>query len=384
MPMEFDKLLVTGVERGASDLHLKANAPVILRIHGRLVPQGDLGVITAEDMDAIAHRCLTERMYSQLMDGREVDSAYAVPNFGRFRVNMFLALGSVRAVLRSIPSKKPKFEELGLPEVLEQLSMERRGLLLVTGITGSGKSTTLASMIDHVNRLQSRHVITIEDPIEYLHQDEVCVVTQREIGVDCQTFAAGLRGALRQDPDVILVGEMRDLETIEIAILAAETGHLVMSTLHTLDATETITRVISAFPEHARTQARLILANIIKGIVSQRLVPRADGRGMVPAVEVMVSTGLIKECIMMPERTHEIRDAIARGYTTYGMQTFDQSLMALWRENLISFEEALAQSTNPDDFALKARGISSTSDSRWEDFDKDGEASEEPIKVDRF
>jgi twitching motility protein PilT len=277
-----------------------------------------------------------------------------------------------------------QIRELNLPPVIERVSLERRGLILVTGTTGSGKSTTLASMIDHVNRLQSRHVITVEDPIEYLHQDEVCVITQREIGVDCVTFAAGLRGALRQDPDVILVGEMRDLETIEIAILAAETGHLVMSTLHTLDATETITRVISAFPEHARTQARLILANIIKGIVSQRLVPRADGRGMVPAVEVMVSTGLIKECIMMPERTHEIRDAIARGYTTYGMQTFDQSLMALWRENLISFEEALAQSTNPDDFALKARGISSTSDSRWEDFDKDGEASEEPIKVDRF
>ena len=277
-----------------------------------------------------------------------------------------------------------QIRELNLPPVIERVSLERRGLILVTGTTGSGKSTTLASMIDHVNRLQSRHVITVEDPIEYLHQDEVCVVTQREIGVDCQTFAAGLRGALRQDPDVILVGEMRDLETIEIAILAAETGHLVMSTLHTLDATETITRVISAFPEHARTQARLILANIIKGIVSQRLVPRADGRGMVPAVEVMVSTGLIKECIMMPERTHEIRDAIARGYTTYGMQTFDQSLMALWRENLISFEEALAQSTNPDDVALKARGISSTSDSRWEDFDKDGEAAEEPIKVDRF
>src|SRR6185436_18698502 len=292
--------------------------------------------------------------------------------------------GELQAALRLIPPRVRQIRELNLPPVIERVSLERRGLILVTGTTGSGKSTTLASMIDHVNRLQSRHVITIEDPIEYLHQDEVCVVTQREIGVDCQTFAAGLRGALRQDPDVILVGEMRDLETIEIAILAAETGHLVMSTLHTLDATETITRVISAFPEHARTQARLILANIIKGIISQRLVPRADGKGMAPAVEVMVSTGLIKECIMMPERTHEIRDAIARGYTTYGMQTFDQSLMALWRENLITFEEALAQSTNPDDFALKARGISSTSDARWDDFDKEGENAEEPIKVDRF
>src|SRR5581483_6903545 len=206
----------------------------------------------------------------------------------------------------------------------------------------------------HVNRTASRHVITVEDPIEYLHTDDRSIVTQREIGVDCTTFAAGLKGALRQDPDVILVGEMRDLETIETAILAAETGHLVMSTLHTLDATETITRVISAFPEHARTQARLILASILKGVISQRLVPRADGTGMVPAVEVMVSTALVRECITVPERTREIRDAIARGHTSYGMQTFDQSLMQLWRENLITFDEALAQSSNPDDFALKA------------------------------
>ena len=250
MPMEFDKLLVTGVERGASDLHLKANAPVILRIHGRLVPQGDLGVITAEDMDAIAHRCLTERMYGQLMDGREVDSAYAVPNFGRFRVNMFLALGAVRAVLRSIPSKKPKFEELGLPEVLEQLSMERRGLLLVTGITGSGKSTTLAAMIDYINRTRNDHIITIEDPIEFTHDDIGCVVSQREIGHDSPSFATALRAALREDPDVILVGEMRDPETMSVALHAAETGHLVFSTLHTLNASETVNRIIGTFPPH--------------------------------------------------------------------------------------------------------------------------------------
>jgi twitching motility protein PilT len=239
-------------------------------------------------------------------------------------------------------------------------------------------------MIDHINRTVDRHVITIEDPIEYLHRDEKSVVTQREIGTDCTTFAAGLKGALRQDPDVILVGEMRDLETIETAILAAETGHLVMSTLHTLDAAETITRVISAFPDHQRGQARLILASILKGCISQRLVPRADGQGMVPAIEVMVSTGLVRECIEQQERTREIRDAIARGYTSYGMQTFDQSLMGLWREGLITFEEALAQSTNPDDFALKARGISSTSDSRWDDFDREESDGEEPIKVDRF
>jgi twitching motility protein PilT len=257
--------------------------------------------------------------------------------------------------------------------------------VLVTGTTGSGKSTTLAAMIDSLNRTVDRHVITVEDPIEYLHRDEKSLITQREIGVDCTTFAAGLKGALRQDPDVILVGEMRDLETIETAILAAETGHLVMSTLHTLDATETITRVISAFPEHQQQQIRLILAGILKGVVSQRLVPRADGIGMVPAVEVMVSTGLVKECIAVRERTHELRDVIAKGSTTYGMQTFDQSLMSLWQQQLVTFEEALAQASNPDDFALKARGISSTSDSRWDDFENtDGKAAEESIKIERF
>jgi twitching motility protein PilT len=382
--VEIETILREGVRRQASDIHLKFGSHPIFRVNGTLVRWEDVPVIDRDGMSVLTQALLSDFHCKRLADGLQVDAGYGHPDCGRFRVNVFYQRGELQAALRLIPPRVRQIRELNLPPVIERISLERRGLILVTGTTGSGKSTTLASMIDHVNRLQSRHVITVEDPIEYLHQDEVCVITQREIGVDCQSFAAGLRGALRQDPDVILVGEMRDLETIETAILAAETGHLVMSTLHTLDATETITRVISAFPEHARTQARLILANIIKGIVSQRLVPRADGKGMAPAVEVMVSTGLIKECIMMPERTHEIRDAIARGYTTYGMQTFDQSLMALWRENLITFEEALAQSTNPDDFALKARGISSTSDSRWEDFDKDGENAEEPIKVDRF
>jgi len=382
--VDIEAILREGVRRQASDIHLKHGSHPIYRVNGTLVRWEDSPQLDRDAMVAVSQALLSDYHCKRLHDGLQVDAGYGHAEFGRFRVNVFYQRGELQAALRLIPPRVRQVRDLNLPPVIERIALERRGLILVTGTTGSGKSTTLASMIDHVNRLQSRHVITVEDPIEYLHQDELCVVTQREIGVDCQTFAAGLRGALRQDPDVILVGEMRDLETIETAILAAETGHLVMSTLHTLDATETITRVISAFPEHARTQARLILANIVKGVVSQRLVPRADAKGMVPAVEVMVSTGLIKECIMIPERTHEIRDAIARGYTTYGMQTFDQSLMALWRENLITFEEALAQSSNPDDFALKARGISSTSDSRWEDFDKDGDDGEEPIKVDRF
>src|SRR6266849_384270 len=377
MAMEFDKLLVTGVERGASDLHLKANSPVVLRIHGRLVPQGDLGVLTADDMDAIARRCLTERMYTQLKDGREVDSAYAVPNYGRFRVNMFLALGAVRAVLRSIPSKKPKFEELGLPEVLEQLSMERRGLVLVTGITGSGKSTTLAAMVDFINRNRNDHIITIEDPIEFMHDDINCVVSQREIGHDSTSFAVALRAALREDPDVILVGEMRDPETMSVALHAAETGHLVFSTLHTLNATETVNRIIGNFPPHQEQQIRDQLAAVMQGVISQRLIPRIGGDGRVPAVEIMIATGLIRDCIREAKRTPDIPAAIAQGHSQYGMQTFDQCLLQLFRDGLVSHETAREAASSPDDFDLRVRGIFSTGEQSFEQ-KKDEKAPEIP------
>jgi len=383
--VELDAILREGVGRKASDIHLKTGAPPVFRVSGTLTPWDEVAPIDRDAMAALARALLKDYHGQRLERELQVDVGYGHPELGRFRVNVFYQRGEIQAALRLIPARVRQIRELNLPPVIERIASERRGLVLVTGTTGSGKSTTLAAIIDYINRTVDRHIITIEDPIEYLHRDERSIVTQREIGADCLTFAAGLKGALRQDPDVILVGEMRDLETIETAILAAETGHLVMSTLHTLDAAETITRVIQAFPDHQRGQARLILASILKGCISQRLVPRADGAGMVPAVEVMVSTGLVKECVQVPERTREIRDAIARGYVGYGMQTFDQSLMALWREGLITFDEALAQSTNPDDFALKARGISSTSDSRWDDFDReDGNAAEEPIKVDRF
>ena len=383
--MELEKILREGVTRQASDIHLKTGSHPIFRVHGTLIAWEDAPILDRELFAALTRELLNEPHQESLRKNLQVDAGYGHPELGRFRVNVFHQRGELQAALRLIPPRVLPIRDLHLPPVIERIAGERRGLVLVTGTTGSGKSTTLAAMVDHINRTASRHIITVEDPIEYLHHDEQSIITQRELGQDVTAFAAGLKGALRQDPDVILVGEMRDLETIETAILAAETGHLVMSTLHTLDAAETITRVISAFPEHGRTQARLILAGILKGCISQRLVPRADGMGMVPAVEVMVSTALVKECIQIPERTREIRDVIARGYTTYGMQTFDQSLMALWREGLITFEEALAQSTNPDDFALKARGISSTSDARWDDFDvEDKDHSEEPIKVDRF
>jgi twitching motility protein PilT len=280
-------------------------------------------------------------------------------------VNIFTQRDSIGIVLRTISVNPPTIAELNLPAVIEKVALEPRGLVLVTGTTGSGKSTTLAGMVNHINKSRNCHIITIEDPIEFLHRDKKAIINQREVGQDTGSFAAALRVALRQDPDVILVGEMRDLETIEIAILAAETGHLVFSTLHTLDAQETINRIISVFSFEQQKQIRLQLSMIIKGIVSQRLVPTADGKGRVPATEVMISTARIRECIAEPTKTRELHDAISQGHSTYGMQTFDQSLMSLFRTGTITYDEALRNATNPDDFALKVSGISGTSETRW-------------------
>ena len=360
--MDFNKLLVTSVERGASDLHLKPNAPPILRVNGRLAPQADLGVVSMQEMEEVARRILPERIYDQLRDGREVDIAYAVPDFGRFRVNMFLATGMIRAVMRTIPSRKPSFEELGLPAVLEKMAMERRGMVLVTGITGSGKSTTLAAMIDFINRNRNDHIITIEDPIEFAHDDINCVVSQREIGHDSTNFAVALRAALREDPDVILVGEMRDPETMSVALHAAETGHLVFSTLHTLNATETVNRILGTFPPHQEQQIRDQLAAVIQGVVSQRLIPKTSGDARVPAVEIMVGTALIRDCIRESKRTTEIPAVISQGAMHYSMQTFDQHLLKLYRDSVISYETAREAASNPDDFDLKVRGIFSTAE----------------------
>jgi twitching motility protein PilT len=300
----------------------------------------------------------------------EVDLAYGVPGLGRFRVNVFQQRGTLGVVFRVIPFKIQTIEQLTLPKVLEKIAAEQRGLVLVTGTTGSGKSTTLAAMIDHINATETCHIMTIEDPIEFLVRDKRSIVNQREVGVDTMSFGQALKSALRQDPDVILVGEMRDLETIETALTAAETGHLVMSTLHTLDATETINRIISAFPPYQQKQVRLQLGSVLKAVISQRLVPRADGKGRVPAIEVLLATGRVRELIEDKDRTKEISEAIAQGHVSYGMQTFDQSLMALLRAQVISYEEALRQATNPDDFALRVSGISGTSDSKWDSFDK--------------
>jgi twitching motility protein PilT len=386
--VDLNRILGEAIEQGASDVHLKIGLPPTIRVHSVLRPLDGGEPLAKNEMEALLAGLLDDHRREQFRQRMQVDLAYGTPDLGRFRVNVFLQRNEPSIALRVIPARIRGIDELHLPPIVEKLALENRGLVLVTGTTGSGKSTTLAAMIRQINEGCANHIVTIEDPIEYVHSDIRSIVSQREVGYDTVSFADALKSSLRQDPDVILVGEMRDLETIETAILAAETGHLVLSTLHTLDATETITRIVSNFPEHQREQVRLILSNIIRGVLSQRLVPRADGMGMVPAVEVLVSTARVRECIAVKEKTIELRDAIAQGYSTYGMQTFDQSLMSLFRKQLISYEEALAQSSNPDDFALKVRGIASTSDRQWEDFDKepDAESAEEssPLKIDRF
>jgi twitching motility protein PilT len=364
--MDLQELLTECARRNASDLHLKAGTRPILRIHGHLEMQDDLPPVTQEFVRNTARTLLGDHRFGMLMDGKEMDVGYLLPNLGRFRVNMFLSQGEVRGVFRHVPVRIPAFQELHLPKVLERLAMERRGMILVTGITGSGKSTTLASMIDFMNRNRNDHVVTIEDPIEFVHGDNKCVISQREIGQDSASFATALRAALREDPDIILVGEMRDMETMEVALHAAETGHLVLSTLHTLNATETVNRILSTFPPHQEDQIRDQLAAVMQGIISQRLVVRADGKGRVPAVEVMVATGLIRDSIRESAKTPHIPTVIAAGHAQYGMQTFDQSLLELHREELVTYETARDAATNPDDFDLKVKGILSTGEMTWD------------------
>jgi twitching motility protein PilT len=364
--VELQELLAECAKRKASDLHLKAGSRPILRIHGHLEVQDDLAPVSHDFVRRTAMTLLGEQRFGMLMEGKEMDVGYLLPGLGRFRVNMFLSQGEVRGVFRHVPQRIPAFQELHMPKVLDRLCMERRGLILVTGITGSGKSTTLAAIVDFVNKNRNDHILTIEDPIEFVHEDNKCVISQREIGQDSVSFATALRAALREDPDIILVGEMRDAETMEVALHAAETGHLVLSTLHTLNATETINRIISTFPPHQEDQIRDQLASVMQGIVSQRLVVRADGKGRVPAVEVMVGTGLIRDSIRSAEKTTNIPTVIAAGQAQYGMQTFDQSLLQLHREELITYETARDAATNPDDFDLKVKGILSTGEMTWD------------------
>ena len=376
MGLELNEILKVAIRGGASDIHLKSGLPPMFRVDGALVPLKNGERVQPEELQAMATAIMNPAQKARFDENREADLAYGIPGLGRFRVNVFQQRGTIGAVFRVIPFGVKTVEQLLLPKVVETIAGENRGLVLVTGTTGSGKSTTLAAMIEQINQDRTCHIMTIEDPIEFLIRDRRSIVNQREIGVDTHSFANALRAALRQDPDVVLVGEMRDFETIETALTAAETGHLVMSTLHTLDATETINRIISVFPPYQQKQVRLQLATILKAVISQRLVPRADGKGRVPALEVLVSTAFVRECIGDKDRTKELPDVIAKGHTTYGMQTFDQSLMSLVKQGLVTYDEALNHVSNPDDFALRFRGIASTSDSDWSEFSGDDDDPE--------
>ncbi len=360
--MHINDLLKVAIDQGASDLHLKVGSHPVIRVDGQLRSLPEQKRLMQEDTIAMAFSIMDAKQKEKFKTNLDLDIAYSVPGLGRFRVNIFQQRGTVGIVCRVIPIGIKTIRDLMLPPVLERIASEPRGLVLCTGTTGSGKSTTLAAMIDQINATRTEHIITVEDPIEFLHRDKKSIVNQREVGIDTRNFAAALRSALREDPDVILVGEMRDYETIETALLAAETGHLVLSTLHTLDATETITRIISVFPPHQQKQVRLQLAAVLRAVVSLRLLPKADGKGRVPAVEVMIATATIRDCVENKEKTKLIRDYIEQGFSQYGMQTFDQSLLFLFKNGHITLEEALRRATNPDDFRLKIAGVHSTSD----------------------
>ncbi|MFQ5721646.1 MAG: type IV pilus twitching motility protein PilT [Candidatus Aminicenantales bacterium] len=369
--MDIDELLKIAIERDASDLHLKAGNYPIIRIHGGLEPLTQYPKLTPRDTFELSEQITNDYQKQKLKSDLDLDLAYSLPGFGRFRGSIYHQRGTIALVLRIIPLEIKQIKELNLPEILESIALEQRGLVLVTGTTGTGKTTTLAAMINHINTHRRENIITIEDPIEYLHRDKKSSISQREVGVDVTSFSRGLRASLREDPDVILVGEMRDLDTIETALLAAETGHLVLSTVHTLDAPETINRIISIFPPHHQRQIRFQLSSILKAVISMRLIPTKDGLSRVPAVEIMINTPYIQECIHDQEKTILIRDAIQAGVSQYGMQTFDQSIYNLYQQGLISYEQGMRYSSSPDNFKLRVMGIRSTLDVALEDMEKE-------------
>jgi twitching motility protein PilT len=348
---EIASALQTLVEREGSDLHVKVDSPPIARMHGELIPLEGFGELSAEDTEQAFRDIAEPRSVAEFEEDGEADFAYALPGVSRYRINVFKQRGTISIVCRAIPFQIRSIDELGLPEVVRSLAEESRGIVLVTGTTGSGKSTTLAAMIDHINQTRARHIITLEDPIEYLHPDKRSIINQREVGSDTKGFGRAMKRVLRQDPDVILVGEMRDEETVRTALSAAETGHLVLSTVHTLDATETINRIIDFFPPHLQQQARVMLAATLRGAIAQRLVPDLSGEGRVPASEILVVTGRVQDLILNPEETGRITEVISEG-EYYGMRTFDQSLLGYAMEGRISEEVAMEYASNPHDFKL--------------------------------
>jgi twitching motility protein PilT len=369
----FKAVLQQLVQRNASDLHLKVGRPPTLRLHGDLVPL-DHPALRPEDLKGLAEQLMTPRQVKEFTENKECDFAIGVPGIGRFRCNVYQQRGSLCYAMRAIPYQARTIPELNLPPVLEEIALKPRGLVLVTGITGSGKSTALAAMIQHINEHRKANVITIEDPIEFLHRDINCHINQREVGTDTATFGQALRRVLRQDPDIILIGEIRDLETLDAALKAADTGHLVFSTLHTTDATQTINRVLSFYPPHQQAEVRFSLASALQAVISLRLVPRADKPGRVPACEVLINTQTVRDQIRDMEKSLNIPDLIKEGTVQYGMQSFDQSLMHYYSQGIISYESAVFFATSPSEFALRVQGVAGTSDNSWSEFESDSQS----------
>jgi twitching motility protein PilT len=372
--MNIKKILEEMINQGASDLHVKAGLPPVARVDGKL-RHLSMERPSPKDLEEIAGQILTPSQKDRFTKTREVDFAFGVAGLARFRANFYVQRGSIAMVFRHVPVNIKNIDELQLPGILKNLALRQRGLIFVTGTVGSGKSTTLAAMVSEINRTANKNVITVEDPIEFLHHDEKSIINQREIGSDTTSFHEALRHILRQDPDVILVGEIRDALTMEIALMAADTGHLVFSTLHTIDATQTINRVISFFPPHQHQEIRYLLAATLQSVIAQRLIPIKEGKGRVPAVEVMIVTSTIREYIIDPEKTPLIQQAIREGVTSHGMQSFDQSLRKLMTDGVITLEEALKNSSNPHEFSLRMKGIQATSDKTWESFESAAKGS---------
>jgi len=371
--MKLKQMLVEMLNRNASDLHLRVGIRPHIRVNGILEPIAT-DPLTIDAMENIVGQILSDQQQDRFRRKSEMDLALSVAKLGRFRINLFRQRGTTGIAIRAVNTRIPVFEELNLPNTIKTLSEEKRGLIIVTGTTGSGKSTTLAAMLEHMNSNRVDNILTVEDPIEYIYRDKKCIISQRELGADTESFASALKHSLRQDPDVIMIGEIRDIDTMSIALTAADTGHLVLTTLHTLNAVETLSRIISFFPPHQHQQIRLLLAGTLKSIVCQRLLTRSDMQGRVPALEILINSAAVREYIMDQEKTSAIPDLIEQGRQQYGMMSFDQSIMGLYREGMISYEEAMAQCSNADDFDLRVKGITGASD-RWT-----GENGEKPEK----
>ncbi len=368
--MKLEEILTLAIKKEASDVHLKAGLVPVIRKHGKLRPlQQGMPQLTNQDIEDMAFAIMDQDQRNAYLQNKDLDLGYGLSGVGRFRVNIFRQRGSTRMVIRYIPFQIPSIDELNLPEVIKRIANFERGLILVTGVTGSGKSSTLAAMIDHINSTKNKHILTIEDPIEFLIRDRKSIISQREFGVDTRSFSTALRAALRQDPDVILIGEMRDCETIEIAMVAAETGHLVLSTLHTVDTQESINRILTVFEPHQQNQIRLQLASVLKAVISQRLARRKDKLGFVPAVEVLINNARVREMIEEPSKTKDLRLVIEESKDTVGMQSFDQSLMDLVGHGLVEYDEALRLSSHPEDFQLHYSGVIS-GNQEWSESNK--------------